>query len=189
MENATYALRIAGGVLIAIMIVSLMVFGFSKVKNYKKQEEISKKDVQSAEFNKEFQSYNKRVVTGYELISLANYTNDINNRYSEDEGYTKVKAYVTLEKDNRLKYISDDYKEMDYPIAKQSKGEKTYNLIEYIENITNPPESNDSKIKKSESEIALIFKQLYFECSYVKYDSNSGRICELDYKQIHVLNE
>lgn len=51
MENATYALRIAGGVLIAIMIVSLMVFGFSKVKNYKKQEEISKKDVQSAELS------------------------------------------------------------------------------------------------------------------------------------------
>ena len=119
MENATYALRIAAGVLIALMVTSLLVFGFSRINRYKKQEEMSKKDEQTVEFNKEFESYNKRVVTGYELISLANYTNDINERYQETDGFTVVKIYIIMMKDANL--VNSDGTSANY--IKRTNGE------------------------------------------------------------------
>lgn len=107
MENVSYALRIAGGILIAILVLSLLVFGYTKISDFKKQEDISKKDEQNAEFNKEFESYNKRVVTGYELVSLANYIKDMNTRYEASEGYTNITATITMRKNAYLQGIDD----------------------------------------------------------------------------------
>lgn len=107
MENVSYALRIAGGILIAVLVLSLLVFGYSKISDFKKQEDISKKDEQNAEFNKEFESYNKRVVTGYELVSLANYIKDMNTRYDASEGYTDITATIIMRKNAYLQGIDD----------------------------------------------------------------------------------
>lgn len=180
MENATYALRIAAGVLIALMVTSLLMFGFNRINRYKKQEEISKKDEQTVEFNKEFESYNKRVVTGYELISLANYTNDINERYQETDGFTVVKIYIIMMKDANL--VNSDGTSANY--IKRTNGEKTYDLIDFVKNGLNLTDTSKKEYRNNQTS----FKKLYFDCNNVEYDDNNGRVCEMDFNQIKRIN-
>lgn len=194
MENASYALRIAGGVLIAIMVVSLMVFGFSRVRDYKKQEAISKKDAQIAEFNKEFESYNKKIVRGYELVSLANYINDMNTRYSTDEGYTKITATIKMNGDGQLTGIGEDGKATVDQSYKKSKN-KTYDLTTYVYNVFERFSNKNgddyqamlkaySEFPKELSNVQKEFKELYFKCSGTTYDEQNGRVCKMEFQQI-----
>ena len=65
MENASKALIIAGGILIAILVVSLLVTGWNKLTYYNREKEEIQTVEQIINFNKEYESYNKRVVRGY----------------------------------------------------------------------------------------------------------------------------
>ena len=75
MENATKALLIAGGVLIAIIIMSVMVITFQKTGNVSKtydktidQEEISK-------FNENFTRYLGKELSIQQAITITNFAN------------------------------------------------------------------------------------------------------------------
>ena len=84
MENATKALTIAGGVLIAVMLAVLVTYVFTHWGNSQKmqQEEI---DIQRVnDFNKSYLSYEK-VLYGSELLGLANKISDYND--SDDVNY------------------------------------------------------------------------------------------------------
>lgn len=84
MENATKALTIAGGVLIAVMLAVLVTYVFTHWGNSQKmqQEEI---DIQRTnDFNKSYLSYEK-VLYGSELLGLANKISDYND--SDDVNY------------------------------------------------------------------------------------------------------
>ena len=85
MENATKALTIAGGVLIAVMLAVLVTYVFTHWGNSQKmqQEEI---DIQRVnDFNKSYLSYEK-VLYGSELLGLANKISDYND--SDDVNYS-----------------------------------------------------------------------------------------------------
>ncbi len=84
MENATKALTIAGGVLIAVMLAVLVTYVFTHWGNSQKmqQEEI---DIQRVnDFNKSYLSFEK-VLYGSELLGLANKISDYND--SDDVNY------------------------------------------------------------------------------------------------------
>jgi len=87
MDNISLALRIAGGVLIALLVISLFVYGFSQISQYQQQQENEKLLAQVVEFNKPFSSYENRVITGYMMVSLANKAIDYNARFVEDTVY------------------------------------------------------------------------------------------------------
>ena len=57
MENASKALLMAGGVLIALLIISALILMFNQIGDYEKAQDASKKDSQLAEFNKDFERY------------------------------------------------------------------------------------------------------------------------------------
>lgn len=85
MENATKALTIAGGVLIAVMLAVLVTYVFTHWGNSQKmqQEEI---DIQRTnDFNKSYLSYEK-VLYGSELLGLANKISDYND--GDDVNYS-----------------------------------------------------------------------------------------------------
>ena len=102
MENASKALIMAGGMLIAILIVSLLVVAWSNITNYNKKKDDIMTTEQLAKFNKEFESYNKKVVHGYELVSLNNLIADTNHRYSGTNGYAELEAYIKLKSGTTL---------------------------------------------------------------------------------------
>ena len=96
MENSSIALKIAGGVLISMLIISLVVVSWSRFSKVQK-EKVKADEIKSiSDFNKEFESYNKDIVRGYELVSLANLANDTNKKYSEVEGFKKFNVYISM---------------------------------------------------------------------------------------------
>ena len=94
MENATKALIIAGGMLIAMLITGLLVWGFGQIRSVQ-QEQIDQNVIQEiTDFNERFEAYNRTTVRGYQMISLANLVYDTNARYTDEDGYNPVTIIV-----------------------------------------------------------------------------------------------
>lgn len=97
MENITKALLIAGGVLIAIMLLTLLVIFWSQMSGYFTEEHDSKIIEQTVEFNNRFENYNGQTIRGNELISVMNRIVDYNNTYTGNmEDYDRVIISVNL---------------------------------------------------------------------------------------------
>lgn len=83
MENASKALLMAGGVLLTILVVSLLMYAISMYSDYQ-QNQIRLAEIEdTAKFNQQFTNYERDDVLGYEVLSLANKVMDYNNRESD----------------------------------------------------------------------------------------------------------
>ena len=93
MENASKALLMAGGVLIALLIISALILMFNQIGDYEKAQDASKKDSQLAEFNKDFERYlDDKDITGADIVSLINKVIDYNNK-AKNGGVTNSVDY------------------------------------------------------------------------------------------------
>lgn len=72
MENASKALLIAGGVLIAIIIVSLLVRTYGSIGRFQKQQLSIEETERIEKFNKEYTKYQGQYVYGTEVITVIN---------------------------------------------------------------------------------------------------------------------
>lgn len=88
MENASKALLIAGGMLIALLVIGALLLAFNQIGDYEKGKSSMVKSSQVADFNKEFGKYSGDDVKGYDLITLINKAIDFNSK----EGTTKETA-------------------------------------------------------------------------------------------------
>lgn len=180
MENATKALIIAGGMLIAMLIVSLLVWGYKILSSNQKAQITAEELEQITEFNLKFEAYNKGTVRGYQMISLANLAKDMNTRYIEEDGYYKVDIIAEFKDSSIIPGIEQ---------AKKYEGSsKCYDMVDYINNVylnfTDPNDKNS-------------FKELYFECTKVVYDNEydsikkengygTGKVRRMEFKQVGV---
>ena len=107
MENASKALIMAGGMLIALMIIGALILMFSNLSNYQQTQIEGEVDSQVVEFNNQFSTYNRPDVRGSELYSLLNRAIDYNRTQSTagtnwaDQGqnlaYEPVIIYFTMD--------------------------------------------------------------------------------------------
>lgn len=104
MENASKAIIMAGGILIAIIIMSLLVMLFSQIGSVYNQEGENLTLEELEKFNKQFATYD-RSLYGSELLSLANLISDYNNRllldadrsfYEENKIDVRVSFYTDI---------------------------------------------------------------------------------------------
>lgn len=72
MENASKALLMAGGMLIALMIAAVVALMFSRMSGYWANEESIAQSKHAAEFNNQFEPYIKDGLTLFELKSVYN---------------------------------------------------------------------------------------------------------------------
>ena len=72
MENAAKALQLAGGILITLLVITALVYGYSRLSEVKQIEQDNERDQQSADFNLQYEVYNRAGVYGSEILSLAN---------------------------------------------------------------------------------------------------------------------
>ena len=72
MENASKALLIAGGMLIALLTITLLVIMFNQIGGFYASEENAEREEQIAKFNLEYEAYNREDVRGTDLLSLIN---------------------------------------------------------------------------------------------------------------------
>ena len=79
MENASKALLMAGGILIALLVIGALILMFNQVGSYEKAQDARKKSSQIADFNKDFERYlDDKGITGADVISLINKVLDYN---------------------------------------------------------------------------------------------------------------
>ena len=77
MENASKALLIAGGVLIAIVTISLLVSSFSTINKFQMSQLSAEEQQRLIAFNEQYTKYAGQYVYGTEVLTLENkYAND-----------------------------------------------------------------------------------------------------------------
>ena len=96
MENATKALEMATGVLIAILVIGLCVYAYNNLSEEKKIEQSAESASQATDFNKSYEAFNKSGLQGSEILSLANKIVDYNAKEAEKKGYQKIQLSVTI---------------------------------------------------------------------------------------------
>ena len=113
MENASKALIMAGGMLLAILIVSLLVYAWSLFSKYQSSQDDLTDIEDTAKFNEQFTNYQRDNVKGYDILSLVNKVIDYNYRKTNADGAQNDEKYsyitVTIDfvsEDNRKKLIT-----------------------------------------------------------------------------------
>ena len=100
MENASKALIMAGGILIAMLIIGSLVLLFTSLADYQNNESINAKQSQVAEFNNQYEPFNKDNLTLNELKSIYNKIISNNKKFPEYTIGTNIKTvYPNIEND------------------------------------------------------------------------------------------
>lgn len=84
--NMSKALMMSAGVLIAVIIISTVTFFFRKLTPFQQQIEDIEALEQTAEFNKQYEVYNKSLMLGVDLISVINKAANNNKAYIDAYG-------------------------------------------------------------------------------------------------------
>lgn len=83
MENASKALLMAGGILIALLVIGALVLLFSNLQDYQMKNDASMEQSEIADFNNQFEPYNKKNLTLMELKSVYNKIISNNEKHPE----------------------------------------------------------------------------------------------------------
>lgn len=97
MENATKALLMAAGVLVALMILALLFFMFTNIQNFESTGTQNQREAQVVEFNNQYEPFNRNDVRGSDLYSLLNKVVDYNRRKSTKGTGTDDGQYLAYE--------------------------------------------------------------------------------------------
>ena len=96
MENASRALIMAGGVLIALLIIGAFILMFNNLTNYQDTGIQEEREAQIVNFNNQYETFNRDSVRGSDLYSLLNRVIDYNRRKSS-EGVGEEGASIAFE--------------------------------------------------------------------------------------------
>ena len=102
MENASKALIMAGGILIALLVIGALLLMLNQISSYQKSESVDTKTQQLADFNKEYAQFTYDDIQGYEVITLINKVVDFNSKtgVANSVDYSKkITVNVTLGSD------------------------------------------------------------------------------------------
>lgn len=120
MENASKALLMAGGILIALLIISMLLLMITNIGDYQRTKDSGAKATQVAKFNRDFERYtDDDEIKGTDIISLINKIQDYNSiqvsNTSESSGTTNyvdynIKMSITISGLTKFneKYIYDE---------------------------------------------------------------------------------
>lgn len=223
MDNAAKALRIAGGVLLGLMVTSLLIFAINAWQKYQKANYQSIQNQQITKFNSTFDAYNKKALRGSDLVSLANKVNstnrslagkssydtygktDMNYRFNETD-LMPIRVFVNFDGDGDpttmlpgiqvytgtplSKYKASTYQALynknnnDFPLCGYAPSHYYFDLDEYIQNIYNNDEVVAKAKEENKEDLRKDFKGLYFECTGVVLDKQTGRYCRIFYNQV-----
>lgn len=137
MENASKALIMAGSILIAILVIGLLVFGYNQISSTEQTKEDAEGNLKGLEYMKKFEQFN-RTLYGSELLSLSNLQEDYNRSYDvQYEGYDRIE--ITVKTDGivnssyfaagtySLDRIAEDQDKIEEKISDYEKSQKKYN--------------------------------------------------------------
>lgn len=175
MENASKALLMAGGVLIAVLIIAILVRTFGTVGLFQKQKLTEEESRQIAEFNEQYLKYLNQYMYGTEVITIINKTTK--SKYPVRIKITFLEEYTYTKKE----YIKGKLETRTITM----KSGKTLNILnnenEYILGdsfIEKGSENYGSTIKNDVNNTATSsgISNKAFKCTAIGYDNSTGRI-------------
>lgn len=210
MENMTKALEIAASVLIGVLILSLLVFGYNQIREQKNIEQKNEKASQLSKFNINFESYAKDTVYGSEILSLANEVINYNERKAVD-GYQEIElevkistgvlngqylvagTYSATSLDQQYKKLVKKIKEADISVFGKSisywsklsdkETEKTVKArSDFSESEYTKLKRNRTTYKKYVEEQTDFARKTFKYDDVTEYDSGNGRIIKIMFK-------
>lgn len=201
MENASKALLIAGGVLIAILILSVLVVTINIISSNQKAKEQAIVTKQLVEFNQKWEAYNKKVLYGTDIITVMNKAIQHNNNYNVEMSRYYINITIKFKNDYRetfVRYKADGTEAHGFNRADFRSG-KTYSLCKKasnglimdngIKNLFTETDKTTKVYKKEEAgdtfyitSSLVELKKAFFKCTGVKYED--GRITELNFEEI-----
>lgn len=107
MDNAAQALLIAGGILLGILTITLLVYMFSNISKIGNAQDLKDETERLATWNNEWEAYNKKLLYGTEVLTVINKAEQSNMEYNDSENY-KVTIIVQDLRGNELSV--DEYK-------------------------------------------------------------------------------
>ena len=119
MENASRALLMAGGVLIAILIIALLVRSFTGISSFQKAKLSEEEQEKIVKFNEQYIKYLGQYVYGTEVLTL------LNKHEKDKKVLVNVEGNVPTENDNKNK-------ETKYYKCKTIGYDKTTGLVNSI---------------------------------------------------------
>ena len=109
MENASRALVIAGGVLLSLIIIGVVMFAYRGITSLQKEKDISLSNEQVSKINEQIEKYTKKsVIYGSEVLSICNAIEDYSRR---SEGYPKITAIIKIKADGKDNDIKECFKD------------------------------------------------------------------------------
>lgn len=212
MENASKALIMAGSVLLAVLIITALVFTFNQISNLKQVEASSEEEKILAQYNKEIEGFNKSGLYGSEILSLANLIEDYNERQANLKGYEPIALKVTvteiigaeiLKTTEYTTYtkLTEAFKTIESKVNNLKKKVYYGQKIERLSGMTDlkfdeimaqngVSETEKSKIKELINEYQNLntemqtFKNKRFGIPEVKYDNSTGRVLSMQFKEM-----
>lgn len=120
MENVSKALLMAGGMLMAILVISMLILMYTNINSYFSASSEANRQAQIVKFNEEYESYNRKDdpatsnnegLRGTEIISLLAKANEYNTKQSDYDGtsagYSKISITVDIGNENLKKFTWD----------------------------------------------------------------------------------
>ena len=169
MENASKALLMAGGIFLAIALLTFGVYTYTSLNKLTNEKDEQTAQQQLVNFNKSYEAYNKSIMYGTDLISVINKAND-NNALYNDAAY-KITIYFTFKTAAIYEY--------DESAGKRNKNtEKTFKTDE---SYTNYDLGNIQRLTEGSFDD---FKRRLFKCTGVVYSNVTGRINSMSFEEV-----
>lgn len=211
MENASQALTIAAGVLIAVLIIGILVIFYNNLRAWQKNEEMLTYQEQSEKFNKEYDVY-VRNLYGSEVLSLVNKVDDYNLQEAQEKGYSRLEVVISFKNDiggfqKNKKYTTDEIISKIEALQTQIEtygskvyGGKTVKQLSLMRTNELKQFISDKKLNKNPDKTIQIendvrnytdvksdevtIKSKMFKYVTSVYDNTTGRMKQIEYKEL-----
>ena len=120
----------AGGILIALMILGALFLMFNNLSSYQNQNDTSTKSTQIAEFNNQFEPYNKK--DNLTLMELHSVYNKVNSNNTKNPEY-KIEMIYEFNSNHEDGNLKENFKSNFTAIEEAEKMNSTFSCIN-IEN-------------------------------------------------------
>ena len=152
MENASYALQIAAGTMIAVLVIALIVYVFTALSGYQEEQDLIAERESITEFNESFEVYDKSIMYGTDVLSCLNKAEDNNQKYVYSIYYGQDSSEVIYEARedyiiNVSVYIEDDLAESISVTGQDEKG----NSVQLTQSQWQDCYDNDIKLFSTDS--------------------------------------
>lgn len=177
MENASKAIIIAGGILLGVILIALLVYMFTSSADYLGTEQNIEKTEQLKAFNEQFEAYNRKLLRGTDIVSAINKVINNNEKYGTNQlNEPDYLMNIEFEMVEEIVYLYDKTGKGTIQSSSKFMVGKKYGI-------------SDFNNMKQDTEAFTDFKRRVFDCNNINYNTKTGRISYLSFKERKMTEE